>query len=375
MRIAVNTRLLRKDRLDGIGWFEYNTLKWICKLHPDTEFHFLFDSGIHKEFLFAENVVGHNLFPPAKHAALNIIWSEFSVRRKLNYLKPDLYFSPDGMLCLGWKGKQHGVIHDINFMHYPEHLKSSNRSYYRYFFPKFAQKAARIATVSQYSKNDIVNEFGLSGSKIDVVYCGINSFFMPLSNNQKEETRLKYSDGKEYFLFVGTLSPRKNIIGLLTAFEDYKKRTGSDKKILIVGGEMYKAEEFHRFHKEMYYKEDVLFAGRLDNEKLNAVYNAAFCLVFIPFFEGFGIPMIEAMKCEIPIIASNVTSLPEVAGDAALLVSPDNTTQIADAMIKVSHDNDLRLQLINSGKLRAEMFSWEKTASMIWDSIGKALYA
>lgn len=114
-------------------------------------------------------------------------------------------------------------------MHYPEHLKVVIEATIA-IFSKICPKAARIATVSQYSKNDIVNEFGLSGSKIDVVYCGINSFFMPLSNNQKEETRLKYSDGKEYFLFVGTLSPRKNIIGLLTAFEDYKKRTGSDKK-------------------------------------------------------------------------------------------------------------------------------------------------
>ena len=119
MKIAVNTRLLRKNGMDGIGWFAYNTLKHIVNKNSETEFHFFFDSTIENEFLFGTNVIPHKLFPPAKHSALNIVWSEFSVRNKLKKIKPDIYFSPDGMLCLGWDGPQYGVIHDINFMHHP----------------------------------------------------------------------------------------------------------------------------------------------------------------------------------------------------------------------------------------------------------------
>src|SRR5438309_2716963 len=143
MRIVVNARLLRKNEMDGIGWFAFNTLKFIVRKNPEIEFHFLFDSGIDQEFIFAENVVPHNLFPPAKHALLNILWFEVSVRKVLKRLNPDLFISPDGLLCLGWDGKQYGVMHDINYFHNPADLKWSNNKYYNYFFPRFARKAER----------------------------------------------------------------------------------------------------------------------------------------------------------------------------------------------------------------------------------------
>src|ERR1044071_1414052 len=113
MKIAVNTRLLRKNQMDGIGWFTFNTLQYIVKQNPHIEFHFLFDSGIENEFIFAGNIVPHNLFPPAKHALLNIVWFEWSVKRLLDKIQPDLFLSPDGILCLRWPGRQYGVIHDI----------------------------------------------------------------------------------------------------------------------------------------------------------------------------------------------------------------------------------------------------------------------
>src|SRR5947209_1529658 len=119
MRFVVNTRLLRRNEMDGIGWFTFNTLKHIVTQHPEIEFHFLFDSGVQEEFLFGSNVIPHNLFPPAKHAILNVLWFEVGVRRLLYKLNPDLFVSPDGLLCLGWDGKQYGVMHDINYFHNP----------------------------------------------------------------------------------------------------------------------------------------------------------------------------------------------------------------------------------------------------------------
>ncbi|HMU59982.1 MAG TPA: glycosyltransferase family 1 protein [Chitinophagaceae bacterium] len=373
MRIVVNTRLLRKDRLDGIGWFAFNTLKLIVEKNPQVEFHFLFDSGIESEFLFGENVIGHNLFPPAKHAMLNILWSEVFVKRKLRYLNPDLYYSPDGMLCLGWNGKQHGVIHDLNFMHYPEHLKWTNRKYYRSFFPQFAKKATRIATVSEYSKIDIVKSFGISPDKIDVVYCGINSFLRPLSEEEKYQVREKFTDSKPFFLFVGTLSPRKNVIGLLKAYDLFKNLSQSDIKLVVVGGGMYKTEETHAFLESMTYRKDVLFTGRLADDDLRNIYGAALALTYLPYFEGFGIPLIEAMQTEIPIISSNVTSLPEVTGDAALLVNPNNTEEIIDAMSEISSNENLRNEMIAKGKRRKEIFSWQRTSDLLWQSISHCL--
>jgi glycosyltransferase involved in cell wall biosynthesis len=359
--------------MDGIGWFAYNTLKHITTENPAIEFHFLFDSGVDESFLFSKNITPHNLFPPAKHALLNIAWFEWSVKRVLKKIQPDLFLSPDGILCLGWNGKQFGVIHDINFYHYPEDLKFSNRRYYNYFFPRFAKKAAGLATVSEYSKFDISSSFGIENDKIDVVYCGINSFYHAVDKKTMEQVRVKYTGGAPFFVFVGTISPRKNLLNLLKAFEVYKSETNSETKLLIVGSGIYKVGELYHFRRKMTFGSDVVFTGRLPDLELNNILASAVGLVFVPRFEGFGIPLIEAMQCDIPIIASNVTSIPEVVGDAGLLVDPFNVEQIKVAMTKISNDAGLRMQLIEKGRIRKAFFSWEKTADLLWTSVTKCL--
>jgi glycosyltransferase involved in cell wall biosynthesis len=371
MKIVVNTRLLRKDRMDGIGWFTYNTMRHIVTQNPQIEFHFLFDSGVEKEFLFAENVTGHHLFPPAKHALLNVVWFEWSVKRFLNRIKPDLFLSPDGILCLGSDCTQYGVMHDINFFHHPEYLKFSNQKYYNYYFPKFAKKAARLGTVSEYSKQDICRSFKIPEDKIDVVYCGINSYYQPVDAITIGSTRNKYTGGKPYFIFIGTLSPRKNVLGLMKAYERFRMDTGLDMALMIVGGGMFKTAELKKYRSEMKFGADVVFTGWLNDKALNDVLASSLALVFVPFFEGFGIPLIEAMQCDVPIICSDVTSLPEVVADAALLVDPASTEEIKNAMARLATDPGLRKELIEKGRRRRTFFSWEKTSRLLWESIQK----
>lgn len=373
MKIVVNTRVLRKGQMDGIGWFAYNTLLHIVRQNPQIQFHFLFDSGIDNEFVFADNIIPHNLFPPAKHAVLNVMWFEWSVRRLLKKINPDLFLSPDGILCLGWQGKQYGVVHDINFVHIPEDMKWTNRKYYNYFFPKYIQRAARLGTVSEFSKKDIVSTYKVDPEKIDVVYNGINSFYEPVNEAVKKSVREKYTDGREYFLFVGTLHPRKNIVRLMQAFELFKNNTASAMKLLLVGKEMFRTDEMHAFKNSLQHGQDVIFIGRLPAEELKKVFGAAFCLSFVPYFEGFGIPLIEAMQCDVPVITSNVTSMPEVAGDAALMVDPYNVPDIARAMETMVKDPALRQELIQKGRMRKGAFSWQRTANLLWDSMNKVL--
>ncbi len=373
MKIVVNTRLLRVNRMDGIGWFTYNTMKRITQVNPAIEFHFLFDSGFDESFRFGENIIAHNLFPPAKHALLNVVWFEWSARRVLKKIQPDLFLSPDGLLCLGWKGKQYGVMHDINFHHHPEYLKFSNRKYYNYFFPRFAAKASRLATVSEYSKRDICQSFGVDTDKVDVVYNGVNAFFRPCDEQTKKNIRDKYSLGKPYFVFVGTLSPRKNVKGLMHAFSLFKKETGADINLVIAGWGMYKAKELQAYKERLGVGADIIFTGRVGNEELNYIVGSSLSLIFVPFFEGFGIPLIEAMQSHVPIIASNVTSIPEVVEDAALLVNPYDSNAIKNAMIEIFGSLDLRQKLIENGKIRKKFFSWEKTADLLWEGVLKAV--
>ncbi|MBN8856798.1 MAG: glycosyltransferase family 4 protein [Sphingobacteriales bacterium] len=373
MKIAVNTRLLRKNKMDGIGWFTYNTLKKITVEHPEIEFHFFFDSGVDNSFIFSDNIIPHNLFPPAKHAILNIAWFEVSVKTRLKHINPDLFLSPDGILCLGWAGRQYGVIHDLNFYHMPEVLKFSNRKYYNYYFPKFAEKAARIGTVSNFSKEDITQNFGIDQAKIDVLYNGINDFFTPCDDETIKKTRLHITNGEPYFVFTGSLSPRKNILRLMQAFDLYKQITKSSEKLVIAGSNLYRAKALRGFKEKMLFGKDVLFTGHISNAEMNNIVGSALAMVFVPVFEGFGIPPLEAMQCNIPVIASNTTSVPEITGDAALLVDPYNIDDIARAMISIKTDEALRDALILRGNLRKSYFSWDKTSDLLWDSFNKIM--
>ena len=373
MKIVINTRLLRKNDMDGIGWFTYNTCKHIVEHNRDIEFHFLFDTKVDEEFLFASNVTPHILFPPAKHALLNVAFFQYSVPKILNRIKPDLFISPDGNLALDYTGKQYGVIHDISFFHFPNDLKKTNAWYYNRYFPKFAHLATRLGTVSEYSKQDIITNFAIDPNKIDVLYCGINDNFFTQNKEEAVLIRKKFAEGKEYFLFVGTLHPRKNIVRLIQAFNQFKHVTNLSHKLIIVGKTIYGAEEIEVASTTSAYSSDIIFTGRQPDNIVNGLYAAACALVFVPHFEGFGIPILEGMRSGIPVITSNTTSMPEIAGDAAIIVDPYNINEIAFSMQSVATNNDLRDSLIIKGKNRVREFSWKRTSELLWDSIQKII--
>ena len=374
MRIAVNTRLLQKGKLEGIGWFTYETMLRITRNHPEHEFIFIFDRPYNPDFIFSENVIPVVIGPQARHPFLFYIWFDFMIPGILKKYKVDLFLSPDGYLSLRTKVPQLAVIHDINFVHRPQDLPWLIAKYYNFFFPRFARKAKRIATVSFYSKEDIARSFKLSYDKIDVVYDGINQIFEPLNEKEKTKIRNRLTGGEEFFLFVGALHPRKNVSGLLNAFDAFKSETKNNIKLVIVGGEMHKTGDIFETYENMKFKEDVVFTGRVATRDLHDIFGAALALTFVPFFEGFGIPVVEAMTAGIPVICSNTTSIPEVGGDAVIYADPMKIDQITSAMIKVAEDKELRKELIEKGFKQKSKFSWDETARLLWQSVKRAMY-
>jgi glycosyltransferase involved in cell wall biosynthesis len=373
MRIAVNTRLLQKGKLEGIGWFTFETLSRMTRNHPEHEFIFIFDRPYNPDYIFAKNVTPVIIGPQARHPFLFYIWFDFQIPKVLKKYKADLFLSPDGYLSLRTKVPQLAVIHDINFVHRPDDLPWIIAKYYNFFFPRFARIAKRIATVSFYSKEDIARSFKIDYDKIDVVYDGINQIFEPLDEIEKTRIRQKYTEGSEYFLFVGALHPRKNISGLLLAFDTFKMETTNKIKLIIVGGEMHKTGDIFETYENMRFKDDVIFTGRVSTEDLHDIFGAALALAFVPFFEGFGIPVVEAMSAGIPVICSNTTSIPEVGGNAVLYADPKKIDQIADAMIKLANDEELRDTLIKKGFEQKKKFSWDETARLLWTSVERTL--
>ena len=370
VKIAVNTRLLLKDKLEGIGWVAFEALSRIVKAHPEDEFYFLFDRQPAPEFIFADNVKPVVLFPQARHPFLYIIYFELSVKRALRKIKPDVYLSTDAYLSLHSKIPQIAVFHDINFEHFPQDFPRVALWHYKRYFPRYARKASRIITVSEFSKQDIIDNYHVSPDKIHVAYNGANDGFKPISEDEKIRIRNKYTDGYQYFMFVGSLHPRKNLARLFPAYDNFKEKTGSDVKLLIVGEKRWWTEPIQIAYDSMKHKDDVVFVGHLQIAELQQVTAAALASVYVSYFEGFGIPIVEAFKCNVPVITSNVTSMPEVAGGAALLVDPFKVESITEALENVLDEN-VRKSLIEKGKLRREDFSWDKTATQWWEVIKK----
>ncbi len=373
MRIAVNTRLLLKNRLEGIGWFSYESLKRICLAHPEHEFIFIFDRPYDSEFIFSKNITPVVIGPPARHPFLFVLWFEFSVAYILKKYKADLFLSPDGYLSLRTKVPSIAVIHDLNFEYYPKDLPFFSRNYYRFFFPRFARKAKRIITVSNYSKKDISTLYHINTDKIDVAYNGVKDIYGPITKEDQQAIRDEITEGENYFVFVGALHPRKNLVGLFTAFDLHKKQNLSESKLVIVGNKQYWTKEIKASYEQMTHKADVIFMGHLSPIRLNEVISSALAMVYISYFEGFGIPIVEAFKSQTAVITSNVTSMPEVAGDAALIVDPFDISDIAKAMNIIESNPDIRKQLIKKGADRVKQFSWNHTAEAVWDSITKCI--
>ncbi|MCU7694969.1 glycosyltransferase family 4 protein [Haoranjiania flava] len=374
MKIAINCWILRNKNVDGIGNFCIQTVQWLAQSHPEDEFLLLCDKNFTENYFDFPNTKIHRILPPYRHPLLYIFYMETVVKYFLSAHKPDVFIGIEGFLSLGSKVKQIPVIHDLNFEHYPHDLPWRNRMYYRRFFPLFASKATRISTVSTFTKNDIVRRYAVPENKIDVVFCGIKEKFRPLSQLEIDAARSKYSASQPYFFFIGSMHPRKNLLRLIEAFDVFREKNQSaTHKLILAGSILWDDKMFDDILKRVSHRTDIIFTGRVSDEELIYLLGAATALTFVPTFEGFGLPIVEAFQAEVPVVCSNVTSMPEVAGDAAIIVDPFNITEIATAMALLANDGAMRKSLIEKGKDRRRFFSWQQTAYLLYASILKTV--
>ncbi|GAB3589538.1 glycosyltransferase family 4 protein [Hymenobacter daeguensis] len=377
MHVAVNTRfLLPGDHLEGIGRFTCETLQHLVAQHPDVTFHFLFDRAYDARYLFGPNVVPHVLFPPARHPFLFVAWFEGAVAAWLARHRPAAFLSPDGFTTLNTRVPRVTVMHDLAFEHFPLDVGLLQRKYYHFFMPRFARASAQLVAVSEATKADIVQTYGIAPEKISVAYNAPADLFRPQTEEQQRETRRRFSHGQPYFLFVGALQPRKNLGTLLRAFDLFKEKGGADAsaaQLLIVGRKAWKAGPILEAYQQMRHQAAVHFTGRVADAELAGLYAAARATVYVPYFEGFGIPIVEAQASGCPVLTSGVSSMPEVAGaGGALLVEPRDTADIAAGLARLWHDADLRQRLVAQGHVNLSRFSWADSAAVLWQAIATA---
>jgi len=369
VKIAVNTRLLLKDRLEGIGQFTAEIFKRLVNDHPEVEWTFVFDRPFDPEFQFSPQLKTKILFPPTRHPLLWHWWFQWSLPRFLKAEKVDLFISPDGMIPLWGKTKCLPVIHDLNYEHQPKNLDIVAGGYMRYFYPKFAERAIRVATVSHYCKEDLVQTYQLKPQKVDVVPNGYGDYFKALKPEAQKAVQAKYSDGHPFFLFLGALNPRKNLEGLIEAFAHYRDEGGQN-ELLIVGEKMRWTPEIEKAFQNNPHQKSIRFTGRLSDDDLARVLASAQALCLVSHFEGFGIPILEAMACDTPVICANNTAMPEVAGEAALLVNSRDSNSIKVALQQMESE-EIRSELTHKGQIQREKYSWQQSAEAMWTSIEK----
>jgi glycosyltransferase involved in cell wall biosynthesis len=373
MRIAINTRYLLDGFLEGYGYFLYETLSRITKDHPEHQFIFIFDRAFDKRFVLGSNVIPVVTGPPARHPLLWKLWYDIKVPSVLRKHKADLFVSADGFCSLTTKIPQCLVVHDLAFIHDPAFLKKSHLLFYKRYTSKFIKRANAIATVSKFSKKDILSNYPVEENKIDVVYSAAKTIFRPLTDEEREVVKNDYTGGKEYFVYTGSIHPRKNLVNLLKAFSIFKKRQQSNFKLVLAGRLAWKYGSFVESLKTYKYRDDVVMTGYLKESELARLTGAAYAMVYPSLLEGFGVPVLEAMQCCIPVVTSLGTSMEEITNGAALLADPHDHEAIANRMMQVYKDETLRKDLIAKGKQVAQQYSWDKTAELLWQSFMKAI--
>ena len=379
MTVAVNTRfLLPGNQFEGVGRFAEETLRHLVRLHPKVTFHFLFDRPYDPRYCYGPNVVPHVLRPPARHPLLFVAWFEGAVALWLARHRPAVFLSPDGFTTLATTVPRVTVMHDLAFEHRPYDVGWLQRHYYQWFIPRFAYASAQLVTVSEHVRQDVARSYGLDPARIRVAYNAPAAQFAPRAAAAQAATRAAFSQGRRYFLFVGALQPRKNLGTLLQAFDQFKTAAGpaaAEAQLLIVGRKAWKAGPIYAAYQQMQHPEAVHFTGRVSDDDLVGLYAAAHAAVYVPYLEGFGIPIVEAQACGCPVLTSNVTSMPEVAGPAAVLADPHSAASIAAGLAHLWADDALRTRLVSLGFENLRRFSWEASARVLWSAIEDAVAA
>lgn len=363
MHIALNAHLLSSSesyRAAGINWYIHNLLQHLPSAVGDHRLTvFLGD----KEASRSLHAVATRVSAlPTRNPVVRILWEQIAqpvqlLRAGVDLLHSLAFVQPVALPCAGIV-----TIYDLSFVLFPQRFPPWRRMYLRWGAGFSARSARRVIAISESTKQDIVRFLGVPESKVDVVACGVDEDFRPMESAEKVDVlRSRRHLPPKMLLFVGTLEPRKNLTTLLRSYALLKQRF--EPPPLVIGGPTgWRHEEIFSLAQELDLQDDVLFPGFIPREELPLWYNAASAFVYPSLYEGFGLPPLEAMACGTPVVASNASSLPEVVGDAGLLVEPTDAEELAQAMQRVLSDDDLRDSLRRKGLERAKKFSWPRAA-------------
>lgn len=292
------------------------------------------------------------------------LWTHLRLSAEMALRPPDVLFVPAHVIPLLHPAASVVTVHDLGYLHYPQSHRTWDRRYLDWSTRWSAQQAAAVLVDSAATGRDLAQAYGISAAKIHVVYLGRDESLRRVEDlDLVARTRARYNLGERYLLYVGTLQPRKNLVRVVEAFARVISQLDlSDVRLVLAGKKGWSYDALFARVSQLGLDDRVVFPGYVADEDLPALLSGAIAFVYPSLYEGFGIPVLEAGACGVPVITSNTSSLPEVAGDAAILVDPHDVDAIADAMSRIIADEALRAELARRGLENVERFSWEKCA-------------
>jgi glycosyltransferase involved in cell wall biosynthesis len=372
MRIAINTRFGAYDYQEGYGRFTRELSYGLAAANKDDQFYFYYDRAFPPDSQSFTNVSQIVAGPQARHPLLWKFWYDIRVPRLLAKHKADVFFSPDGICSMHTKVPQVIAIHDLAFLHYPQFMPKTQQWFYKQYTPAFIRKAKRIITVSSFSRADLIKQYPFAKDKTEVVYNAADPSFRPLSWTEKESWKEAFTEGREYFLYVGSVHPRKNLVNLLKAFSGFKKRQKTNMLLVIAGRMAWQHEEFTQVLSSFKFRNDVKLTGFIPEQELVKLMGSAYALIYPSVWEGFGMPVLEAMQAGVPVLCSGTSALPEIAADAALFFDPLKPDDIGLQLAHVYKDEQARSLMIERGLERARSFSWSKSCKQVREILQEA---
>lgn len=358
MRIGIDVRLIFHQQA-GISWYTLRLLQALSQIDQDNEYVLLQHRRQPDPLIDAPNFTSVTLLTPAHHR-----FEQWPLSLETRMLGLDLIHSPDFIPPLHNQIPAVCTVHDLAFLLYPNLVTADSARYYGQI-ELAVKRANRIIAVSNSTRNDLVKLLGAPESKIDVIYEAADPIYQPIDRQSARQSLLSagISVPDRFILFVGTIEPRKNLGTLLRSYVKLRNAYGVDVPLVLAGAPGWLSNDIGDLVVSLNLSDHVLFTGKIpESAQLRALYNLAIMLVHPAYYEGFGLPPLEAMACGTPVVCSDAGSLPEVVGDAALMANPEDVDEWTVAMHRLLEDDRLAAELRDKGLQRASSFSWKKAA-------------
>lgn len=362
MHIAIDIREAQSDKT-GKGWYTFNLVNELLKIDHNSQYTLYGNSKINP-FGDFKNVILKNI---DKHG---LRW-HFAILKDLKKTKPNCFFSPVSYIIPAFAPKSLPVIitvHDLVSFLFPSNHNLKAVIIERFTLGRAVKHAQKIFTVSKNTRRDLINHSNYPQKNILITPCAPSDLFKHKTGQKElDQFRQKLKLPQKFILSVGTIEPRKNLVTLIKSFSIIKKRF-PQYRLVIVGKKGWKYNQVEMAIQRYHLKNDVIFTGYLESADLKKMYDLAAIFVFPSLYEGFGIPPLEAMACGVPVVSSNIASMPEVIGDCGILIDPKNAFRMANAIMDLLENEHARKIFVERGKKRAATFTWQKSAKIALDA-------